>query len=121
MADKTSSPSTSGRPGQSTGNPIRLRVHGLLARSATDPADRVVEMRFRKLTRRRVRRVRRVRIRVNARGAAYVVGLQAGRVYDAKIREKWPDTVWPQGTGLSHTCFLLQGMYEFVHDADAKD
>jgi hypothetical protein len=50
-----------------------------------------------------------------------VEGLQAGRVYDAKIKLKWPETVWPQRTGLSHTCFLLKGMYEFVQEADGDD
>src|SRR6266508_5077011 len=118
MSEQTSPPSTSGRPDQSTDNPIRLLVDDGLAKHAPAPDDLVVERRARKQTRRRVRRVR---IRVNARGAAYIVGLQAGRVYDAKIRERWPDTVWPQGTGLSHTCFLLKGMYELVHDVDAND
>jgi hypothetical protein len=65
--------------------------------------------------------VRRVRIRVNAKGAAYVAGLEQGRVYEAKVKLKWPDTVWPLGTGLSHTCFLLKGMYELVEGAEATE
>ncbi len=117
MSEQMSSPSTSGGPDQSMDNPIRLLVHDRLAKPATALAD-LVERRTRRLRRRRVRRVR---ICVNARGAAYVAGLQVGRVYEAKIREKWPDTVWPQGTGLSHTCFLLKGMYESVHDAEGND
>lgn len=117
MSEQTSPPSTPGTPDQSTDNPIRLLVHDGLAKPATASADLVVGRPARQVRRRRVRWVR---IRVNARGAAYVVGLQADRVYDAKIREKWPDTVWPQGTGLSHTCFLLKGMYEFIHDTDAN-
>ena len=59
---------------------------------------------------------RRVQIRVSARGAAYVQGLVAGRLYEALVRARWPDTVWPQRTGLSRTCFLLPGMYELVAD-----
>jgi len=118
MSEQASPASTSGRLDQSTDNSIHLLVDDGLAQQAPAPADLVVERRARKLRRRRVRRVR---IRVNARGTAYVMGLQTGRVYDAKIKEKWPDTVWPQGTGLSHTCFLLKGMYEFVHDADANN
>jgi hypothetical protein len=38
------------------------------------------------------RRLRRVRIRVNAPGAAYVPGLQEGQIYDAKIKVRWPGT-----------------------------
>lgn len=64
------------------------------------------------------RRLRRVRIRVNARGAAYVPGLQEGRVYDAKIKVRWPGTAWPLRTGLSHRFFLLAGMYEIVQDEE---
>jgi hypothetical protein len=62
------------------------------------------------------RRLRRVRIRVNARGAAYVPGLQEGKVYDAKIKARWPGTAWPLRTGLSHRFFLLAGMYEIIQD-----
>jgi hypothetical protein len=65
------------------------------------------------------RRLRRVRIRVNARGAAYVPGLQEGQVYDAKIKVRWPGTAWPLRTGLSHRFFLLAGMYEIVKDDQA--
>jgi hypothetical protein len=62
------------------------------------------------------RRLRRVRIRVNARGAAYVPGLQEGRVYEAKIKVRWPGSAWLLRTGLSHRFFLLAGMYEIVQD-----
>jgi hypothetical protein len=62
------------------------------------------------------RRLRRVRIRINARGAAYVSGLQEGQVYDAKIKARWPGTAWPLRTGLSYRFFLLAGMYEIVQD-----
>jgi hypothetical protein len=61
-------------------------------------------------------RLRRVRIRVNARGATYVPGLQEGQVCDAKIKVRWPGTAWPLRTGLSHRFFLLAGMYEIVQD-----
>jgi hypothetical protein len=64
--------------------------------------------------------LRRVRIRVNARGAAYVPGLREGRVYDAKIKVRWPGTAWPLRTGLSHRFFLLAGMYEIVQDEDEE-
>jgi hypothetical protein len=60
-----------------------------------------------------------IRVRVNARGAAYIEGLQPGRTYDAHIKPQWPDTVWPEGTGLPHTCFLVAGMYEIVDEAAA--
>jgi hypothetical protein len=90
-----------------------LPVNGELAESEYVSTGGVLEMRARHRTEREVRRVR---IRVNARGADYIAGLQAGRVYDARIKQRWPDTVWPEGTGLSHTCFLLQGMYEFVRN-----
>lgn len=69
---------------------------------------------------RRRLRLRRVRIRVNARGAAYVPGLQEGRVYDAKIKARWPGTAWPLRTGLSHRFFLLAGMYEIVQDNEEQ-
>jgi hypothetical protein len=118
MSEQTSPPSSAGRPDGSTGDPVVLLVDDGLAKRVPVSADPVEERRVHELRRRRIRRVR---IRVNARGATYVEGLQAGRVYDAKIKLKWPETVWPQGTGLSHTCFLLKGMYEFVHDADAND
>jgi|SRR5215216_301702 len=65
------------------------------------------------------RRLPRVRIRVNARGAAYVPGLQEGQVYDATIKARWPGTAWPLRTGLSHRFFLLAGMYEIVQDDEA--
>ena len=65
------------------------------------------------------RRLRRVRIRVNDRGAAYVPGLQVGQVYDAKIKVRWPGTAWPLRTGLSHRFFLLAGMYEIVQNDEA--
>jgi hypothetical protein len=58
-----------------------------------------------------------IRIRVNARGAAYIDGLQCGGVYEAHIKPQWPDAVWPEGTGLSHTSFLFEGMYEIVEGA----
>jgi hypothetical protein len=66
------------------------------------------------------RRLRRVRIRVNARGAAYVPGLQEGQVYEAKIKVRWPGTAWPLRTGLSHRFFLLPGMYEIVQDEEQE-
>ncbi len=66
------------------------------------------------------RRLWRVRIRVNARGVAYVPGLQEGRVYDAKIKVRWPGTAWPLRTGLSHRFFLLAGMYEIVQDDEEQ-
>jgi hypothetical protein len=66
------------------------------------------------------KRLRRVRIRVNARGAAYVPGLQEGQVYDARIKVRWPGTAWPLRTGLSHRFFLLAGMYEVVQDAQEQ-
>jgi hypothetical protein len=66
------------------------------------------------------RRLRQVRIRVNARGAAYVPGLQEGQVYDARIKVRWPGTAWPLRTGLSHRFFLLAGMYEVVQDAEEQ-
>jgi hypothetical protein len=62
--------------------------------------------------------VERVRVRVNSQGSAYVEGLQDGRVYDAHVKPKWPGTVWLEGTGLSHSCFLFDGMYELVDLAD---
>jgi hypothetical protein len=62
----------------------------------------------------------RVRIRINARGAAYVPGLQEGQVYDAKIKARWPGTAWPLRTGLSHRLFLLVGMYEIVQDDEEQ-
>jgi hypothetical protein len=65
-------------------------------------------------------RPRRVRIRINARGAAYVPGLQEGQVYDAKIKARWPGTAWPLRTGLSHRLFLLVGMYEIVQDDEEQ-
>lgn len=66
------------------------------------------------------RRLRRVRIRVNARGAAYVPDLAEGRVYEAKIKVRWPGTAWPLRTGLSHRVFLLEGMYEIVQDDEEQ-
>jgi hypothetical protein len=60
---------------------------------------------------------RTIRVRVNTRGAAYVDGLQCGAVYEAHIKPQWPDVVWPEGTGLSHTSFLFEGMYEIIEDA----
>lgn len=65
-------------------------------------------------------RLRRVRIRVNAGGAAYVPGLQEGQVYDAKIKARWPGTAWPLRTGLSHRFFLLAGMYEIIQDDEEQ-
>jgi hypothetical protein len=62
------------------------------------------------------RKRRSLRVRVTAKGAAYVEGLQLGCVYEAHIKPQWPDIVWPEGTGLSHTCFLFKGMYEIVED-----
>ena len=67
------------------------------------------------------RRLRRVTIRVNARGAAYVPGLKEGQVYDAKIKAQWPGTAWPLRTGLSHRFFLLAGMYEIVQDDEKQE
>jgi len=64
----------------------------------------------------RKRRNDRVRVRVNAKGAAYVEGLRCDGVYEAHIKPQWPSVVWPEGTGLSHTCFLFEGMYEIVED-----
>jgi hypothetical protein len=118
MSEQTSPRSAAGRVDGSTDDPVVLLVDDGLARRPPVSADPVMEMRVRKQTKRRIRWVR---IRVNARGAAYIEGLQAGRVYDAKIKLKWPDTVGPQRTGLSHTCFLLKGMYEFVQEADGDD
>ncbi len=63
---------------------------------------------------RKRRTVEHIRIRVNAQGAAYVEGLERGHVYDAHIKPQWPDTVWPENTGLFHSCFLFTGMYEIV-------
>jgi hypothetical protein len=61
--------------------------------------------------------IERIRVRVNAQGAAYVEGLEASRVYDAHIKPQWPDTIWLDGTGLSHSCFLFAGMYEVIEPA----
>lgn len=116
MVDQTSPPSTSGRLGQSTDDRMRSPLDGESAHPRPAAGGAVGD---RRAHWRRRRRVQRVRIRVNAKGAAYVAGLQQGRVYEAKVKLKWPDTVWPQGTGLSHTCFLLKGMYELVQEADA--
>jgi hypothetical protein len=116
MREQTSPSATGGR-GQSTADRTHLTVDDELAEGSISTGE-VIEMRAR---RQAGRGIRRVRIRVNARGAEYVAGLQAGRVYDAKIKQRWPDTVWPEGTGLSHTCFLLEGMYEFVTDAGDDD
>lgn len=118
MSEQTSPRSAAGRLDGSTDDPVVLLVDDGLAKGAPVSADPVMERRVRKQRRRRIRRVR---IRVNTRGAAYVEGLQAGRVYDAKIKLKWPETVWPQRTGLSHTCFLLKGMYELVQETDGED
>jgi hypothetical protein len=67
---------------------------------------------------RKRRAIERLRVRVNARGAAYVEGLERGRVYDAHIKPQWPDTVWLDNTGLSHPSFLFIGMYEVVEATD---
>lgn len=116
MRDRTLPPSAAARFEQSMGDRVVSQVDTESAHRRPAAGGGVVNEGARTRSRRRVRRVR---IRVNAKGAAYVAGLQQGRVYEAKIKLKWPDTVWPQGTGLAHTCFLLKGMYELVQEADA--
>jgi hypothetical protein len=70
---------------------------------------------------RKRRTVEHIRIRVNAQGLAYVEGLERGHVYDAHIKPQWPDTVWLENTGLSHSCFLFTGMYEIVEAAHSTN